>query len=102
MFPIRFQEHDRFIINITKLNRKSKESSIMSVRVKVCLSKIFKDHRQEAFVNVDSNCVRVINFEDHIRKLFSIKSSIYLTIGGCLLPSQESVHVIHSGDVIMY
>lgn len=74
----------------------------MSVRVKVCLSKIYKDHRQEAYVNVDSNLIVVANFEQHIRKLFNIKSNIYLTIDGILLPSQESVDVIHSGDVIMY
>lgn len=74
----------------------------MPVRVKVCLNKIFKDHRQEAFVNVDSNLLRVSNLEEHIRQLFNIKPRIYLTIDGVLLPSLESVHVIHSGDVIKY
>lgn len=74
----------------------------MSVRVKVCLNKIFKDHRKEAFVYVDPNLKQVSNFEKHIQKLFNIQSSIYLTIGGVLLPSQESVQVIHTGDVIMY
>lgn len=74
----------------------------MSVRVKVCLNKLFKDHRKEAFVYVDPNLEEVSDFEKHIQKLFNIQSSIYLTIGCALLPSQESARVIHTGDVIMY
>lgn len=74
----------------------------MPVRVKVCLNKIYNDHRQKAYVNVDSNLNLVANFERHIQELFNIKSNIYLTIDGVLLPSQESVNVIHSGDIIMY
>lgn len=74
----------------------------MSVRVKVCLNKIFNDYRKEAYVSVDQNCKHVCDFEKHIRQLFNIQFGIYLTIGGSLLPSNEIVNVIHSGDIIMY
>lgn len=75
----------------------------MSVRVLLCLSKLFKDYRKEAFVYVDPKFQIVCDFEKHIQKLFNIQFRIFLTIkdGNILLPSQENVHVIHSGDVIM-
>lgn len=74
----------------------------MSVRAKICLNKIYKDYRKEAFVYVDPNFKNVSDFEKHIQKLFNIPYGIYLTITGSLLPSEENVRVIQSGDVIMY
>lgn len=92
---------DTFCLRITA-KRSQKKTLKMSRRVRICLSKIFNDYRKEAFIYVDDNFKFVSDFEKHVRKLFDIKSKIYLTIGNCLLPSSEFVNVIQSNDNIMY
>lgn len=66
------------------------------------LSKIFKDQLNKAFVNVDSSFRYVHDLEDHIQRIFHIKQRIDLTIDAFLLPSNESIKVIHTDDLIMY
>ncbi|KAG4074863.1 hypothetical protein HA402_009288 [Bradysia odoriphaga] len=76
----------------------------MSVRVKIVLSKIFKDYRKEAFILLkddDQKFKHVRDFQSHIQKTFNIRFGIYLTIGDSLLPSSEHISVIHSGDTII-
>ncbi|XP_037048611.1 uncharacterized protein LOC119083093 [Bradysia coprophila] len=76
----------------------------MSVRVKIVLSKIFKDYRKEAFILLkddEQKFKHVRDFESHIQKTFNIRFGIYLTIGDSLLPSSEHISVIHSGDTII-
>lgn len=73
---------------------------IRSVRLKVLLDEFYTDHRQRAFVILQRSWTTVNDLQEHILKIFGIPRGVYLTVDGCLLPTEEAIHVVSESDAV--
>ncbi|CAG4913767.1 unnamed protein product [Colias eurytheme] len=78
------------------LNEKSVE---LKYRVRICLQKYFSDERARCYVLV-SKWRRVRWLEQRLRELFALRGPFCLLSRGHLLPSAESLAILHPDDPV--
>lgn len=68
----------------------------------IVLDKFFSNYKQKAYVFVENGFEYVKCLEDHIVKIFKLKTQIFLTNDqGIFYPPREKIGVIEPKDILM-
>lgn len=74
------------------------------LRIKITLENVSNIYKSKAFIKINENWKLVKDVEDHIIKIFNLKTQIYLTICDdgqeIFLPSLESIDIFSTNDVL--
>lgn len=74
------------------------------LRIKITLENVSNIYKSKAFIKINENWKLVQDVENHIIKIFNLKTQIYLTICDdgqeIILPSLESIDIFSTNDVL--
>lgn len=75
------------------------------LRIKITLENVSNIYKSKAFIKINENWTLVQDVENHIIKIFNLKTKIYLTICDdtgeeIILPSLETIDIFSKNDVL--